>query len=161
MDNYDLMWSRLDAEYGSPSKIVDFVLSNIKKLKPIPDGNNVMFLELINTVESGWHDLKRLDKQAEIENITVITLIEKLLPSNIMREWVLRRNKVLDDTLLFNELMLFLLDERKIIKYVEDDIRKPNPVPKAKACNLTYENSCEPNASNVDCLDMFKQFQGS
>ena len=161
VDDYELMWDRLDENYGSSSKIVDFVLSNIKKLKPIPDGNNIKFLELINTVESGWYDLKRLNKQAEIENVTVITLIEKLLPCNIMREWVLRRNKVSDDTLLFNELMLFLLDERKIIKYVEDDVRKPNFVPKVKACNLTYENPCESNASNVDCLDMFKQFQES
>ena len=76
-----------------------------------------------------------------------------------MREWVLRRNKVLDDKLMFSELMLFLLDERKIIKYVEDDIRKPNPVPKVKACNLTHEIPCEPSPSNINCLDMFKQFQ--
>ena len=31
VDDYDLMWDRLDENYGSSSKIVDFVLSNIKK----------------------------------------------------------------------------------------------------------------------------------
>ena len=161
VNDYGLMWERLDAKYGSTSKIVDFVLSNIKGLKPVPEGDNVRFLELINCVESGWYDLQKLNKQTEIENITVITIIEKLFPSNIMREWVSKRNQILDESQIFSELLIFLSNERKIIEYVEDGIRKPIPTSKVKVCNLIHESQCESSASN-DCgdhSDVFKQFQ--
>ena len=81
VDDYDLMWSRLHEKYGAAPKIVDFVVSNIKGLKPVPEGNNSKLLDLINCIESSWYDLKRVGQEKEIVNNTVVTLIEKLLPA--------------------------------------------------------------------------------
>ena len=72
-----------------------------------------------------------------------------------MREWVLKRNKVVDDTLLFSELLTFLLEERKIIEYVEDDIRKPASTSK-KVCNITHESQSVVVDTNYS--ELFKKF---
>ena len=44
-----------------------------------------------------------------IENITVITIIEKLLPANLMRYWALIRQKLEERYPVFPELMKFSL----------------------------------------------------
>ena len=62
-------------------------------------------LELINTLEHGLYDLKKLNKENEIENITVITYIEKLLPSNTMHDWAITRHKLSATDPIFPKLM--------------------------------------------------------
>ena len=101
IDDYKIMWEKLDDKFGSASKIVDYVITDIKYLKPVLEGNSPKLLELIDVLERGWYDLKKVDKEKEIENVTVITLIEKLLPPNIMREWALKI-QCFDDDVLFS-----------------------------------------------------------
>ena len=59
-----------------------------------------------------------------IENITVITIIEKLLPANLMRYWALIRQKLEEKDPVFAELMKFFINERKVIEYLEENFRK-------------------------------------
>ena len=59
-----------------------------------------------------------------IENITVITIIEKLLPANVMRYWALIRQKLEEKDPVFPELMIFFINEPKVIEYLEENFRK-------------------------------------
>ena len=158
IDDYDLMWERLEEKFGSAPKIIDYVVNSIKTLKPVPENNNSKMLELINTLERGWYDLKKLKKENEIENITVITYIEKLLPSNTMHDWAITRHKLSATDPIFPELMKFLTNERKVIEYLEENVRKSGSTSKISSNNLV-KNDSEINQS--DYVNLIQQMQTS
>ena len=149
IDDYKIMWEKLDDKFGSAAKIVDYVITDIKNLKPVPEGNSPKLLELINVLERGWYDLKKVDKEKETENVTVITLIEKLLPPNIMREWALKRQNFNDDV-LFSELSRFLISERKVIEYTEERIRKNYLCSKVNVHNVSIDSNSISDECNVN-----------
>ena len=159
IDNYDIMWDKLDQEYGSAAKIVDYVITDIKNLRAVPEGNNPKLLEVINCVEKGWYDLKRLGKEKEIENVTVITQIEKLLPPSVMRDWAVKRQSVRDES-LFAEFYKFLLNEKKVIQYTEERIRKN--ISCKGINNVLHSNYSEENKeTDSEYLKFMKGFQES
>ena len=122
-DDYSVNWERLDQKYGSTPKIVDHVVNSIKMLKPVTDGNHYKLIEMVNTIERGWFDLKRLNQEAEIANEVVISHIERLLPSGLMREWALKRRKIVEVKEIFNSFLDFLLNERDTLEYMDQNVR--------------------------------------
>ena len=170
IDDYDLMWERLDDKYGSAPKIVNYVITNIKNLKAVPEGNHTKMLDLINVLERGWYDLKRLGKQNEIQNTTVTTRIEKLLPPSIMRDLTIKRHKLENQNGIFQELMKFLLNERKVIEYIEEGIRKNSSTSSKYTIHNVTLNKGEFNTESAqncneskgnEYLQLFKKFQES
>ena len=73
-DDIDEMWCRLDEKFGQPSKLVDLIMSDIKKMRVRPEGDDDIFITLVNTVERGYRDLKRVKFEKEISNATVISI---------------------------------------------------------------------------------------
>ena len=156
VDDYDTMWNRLKEKFGSAPKIVDFVVSKIKGLKVVPEGNNSKLLDLINCVENSWYDLKRVGQEREIENNTVVTLIEKLLPSNIMRDWALKRQSI-DDSNVFHELSKFLLIEKEAIEYLEDSVRKNNSTVPRIVNNVSVDYNVEEKEYDANYVNLVKK----
>ena len=147
-DDYKTNWERLDQKYGSTPKIVDYVVHSIKNLKPVTEGNNHKLIEMINVIERGWFDLKRLDKESEIENEVIISHIERLLPMNLMREWALKRRKLIDVNDTFNIFLDILINDRDTLEYMDQIVRKITPNVKSNVNIVNNEN--ENNANNVD-----------
>lgn len=52
-----MVWQRLNECYGNNFKIVDYVLSDIRKLKPISEGKHLKLILMINAIEKTWLDL--------------------------------------------------------------------------------------------------------
>ena len=127
-DDLDAMWNRLDEIYGRVSKLVDVVMFGIKSVKPLKDGDNKGFLELVDIVEKGYQDLKRMNVEKEMSNATTVSFIEERLPRLIRREWSLKVSQErAEDTNHFSALMEFLLEQRRAIEYEIMDIRNtPN-----------------------------------
>lgn len=48
------MFKRLDLKYGRPEKLADTVLTDIKTLKIVPEGESKKFIEMVETVEGCW-----------------------------------------------------------------------------------------------------------
>ena len=88
-NDYDEMFHRLDLKYGRPEKLTDAVLAELKKLKRIPDNEYKKLVSTVDIVERCWLDLKRLDLESEMNTTTMISQIERLLPSLQKREWSL------------------------------------------------------------------------
>lgn len=101
---------------------MDAVLAEISILKPVPEGNTRKLREVINVVERAWLDLKKIDRANEIENSTVVTKIERLLPNSLKREWT-HKAQALSDQERFQSLVKFLTGERQVIEYMEDESR--------------------------------------
>ena len=86
-DNIKEMWVRLDNKFGRPTKLVDMALKDIKTMSAIPDGNDSKFIALVDIMERGYRDLKRIKFEKEISNATTVSMVEAVLPKFILREW--------------------------------------------------------------------------
>lgn len=62
-DDLKAMWKRSDGKYGDPTKVVDVIMNAIQNTRNIRDGENNRLVELINFVEDGYRDLKRLGRR--------------------------------------------------------------------------------------------------
>ncbi|XP_066941064.1 uncharacterized protein [Macrobrachium rosenbergii] len=133
--------ARLDEKFGNVTKVVDSVLCEIRALKPVPEGNNKKLVELVNTVERGWLDMCKLDLKSEINNTTVISLVEKLLPPTLKREWVLKASESQSEK-EFGKLLEFLEKERKVVEYVQEGVRSSTTADRAAVHSATHEDRC-------------------
>ena len=48
--DYLEMFQRLDAKYGEPRKLVDAIIFDIQKLKPVPEGDSRKFINMVDVV---------------------------------------------------------------------------------------------------------------
>ena len=123
-DNYHEMLRRFEDVYGDPRKVVDAVIQDIRALKPVVEGDSKVFLVIVEVIERCWLDLNRMGLAAEMDTVSMVSMIERLLSVTQKREWVLRiETRKVTSKNLFSELMEFLLQERRIIKYMDHDLR--------------------------------------
>lgn len=113
-NNFEEMFKRLDLKYGRPEKLAHTVLTDIKALKIVPEGDSKTFIEMVEIVEGCWLSLKRMGLGKEMDNATMISEIEKLLPSIQKREWALLKIKLKHTA--FSDFLRFLLDEKTAIE---------------------------------------------
>ena len=122
LDDYNTMWERLYDVYGNEGKLIDAILGDIRSYKPLNDGEDRKLISLINTVEKVWLDVNNLKLTKELENTTVLTQVERLLPLMLKREWAIKVQELQTDK--FKNLVTFLTGHRKALEYLQDDSRK-------------------------------------
>ena len=84
-DNMETLWNRLESKYGDIGKQVDAILADISKA---PKGDASSALKMIKIVEKAHRDLSRMGRKSEMENGTMLALIEKKFPDEIRFEWI-------------------------------------------------------------------------
>ena len=120
------IWSRLDDRFGKASKLVDVIMYDINNLKPVADGEDKKFLELVDCVERCHQELKRANMEGEISNSTIVGLIEERIPKTIQTMWYLSvsdHDTKIDETNKFPGLLDFLKKHRRAIEYGSSEIR--------------------------------------
>ena len=112
-DDYDKMIERLDKVYGDSRKFVDTIISDIKSIKPIHDGDSKKFISMVDIIERCWLDLQRMDMSEEMDTVAMVSMIEKLLPPVQKREWIIHvdTNRIKSKG-MFEELLQYLLHEK-------------------------------------------------
>ena len=123
-DNLETLWNRLDKKYGNSGKLVDAILADLSKL-PRGDGKNT--LQMIKTVEKAYRDLTRMGRSNEMQNGTILSIIERKLPEEIRSEWIkiIAEREGDDDSEEKFELIFKLLQTWKIrLEYDSALIRK-------------------------------------
>ena len=147
-NDYEEMFRRLDLKYGRPEKLVDVVISDLQGIGRVDDDNPKAFIEMVDKVEKCWLDLKKMGMESEMDNATMTSRVEKLLPSVQRREWSLQKLK--SKRTGFIPLLDFMLEEKAAMDYMESDIREtrsPN-TSNAGACSslsLSHSNSSVDN----------------
>ena len=119
-DNLDQMWERLDEKYGRTSKLTETIMFDIKNIEAMKEGEEKKFVEFVDIVERGYHDLSYMKVEHKLSNTTVISMLEEKLPKDIRREWSKQVNeleKKPDDKDRFKEFLKFLLKQKQIIEY--------------------------------------------
>lgn len=121
--NYKEMFQRLDDKFGNARKVVDMVISDLKALKRINEGDTKSFVKMVDQVEQCWLDLKSVSLEEELNTANVVSHIEKVLPTLQKREWVIEAEKVHATNDLFPTLLKFLQKERRILEYMSSSVR--------------------------------------
>ena len=125
-DSVALIWARLDEKYGQPSMLAELVMNEIKRYKSLTDTDDKGLVEFIELVESSYNNLKLVNMEKEISNLSVVSLIEEKLPNMIRRKWaeeVSKERSVVDKRDPFPCLLKFLSQQRRVIEYISADLR--------------------------------------
>ena len=161
-----MIWERLDDVYGRATKMVDVVMHDIRKIKSIKDGEDKSFIELVEVVENGFLDLKRLKMDHEICNSSSVAMIEEKLPPSIKRQWtlhVINSTRPGDESNKFELLLEFLLDYKRAIEYETMNIRVSGKTSKDQQCRdqiMIGHISTEDDVRSTD-LEVDEKSEGS
>ena len=131
-DDIDAMWKRLDEKYGDPAKVADVIMCAIQNMRPIREGESKKFVELINVIDDGYRDLKRLGLEKEITTTSSVSTIERKLPNDAKREWaklVSSEHSPVDKRDKFPSLLRFLLEQKQAIEYENAELRSSGSLP--------------------------------
>lgn len=131
-DNYVEMFRRLDLKYGRPEKQADAVLSEIRQLKQIHEGNDRAFVDTVDIIEHCYLDLRKMNLESEMNTATMVSEIEKLLPRIQRREWAIKKQRESSRKNTFEIFLEFLLEEKHAIEYMENDLRNMEKFQKGK-----------------------------
>ena len=88
-------------------------------------------IELINVVEDGYRNLKRLGLEKEITTTSSVSMIEKKLLTDVKKEWakfVSSDHSTVDKTDKFPSLLKFLLNQKRAIEYENAELRNDSQV---------------------------------
>ena len=159
-DDFDEMIRRLDNKYGRPEKLSDAIVSQLKKLKKIQEGDTKKFIELVETVETSWLDMKRLNLEKEMNSITIVSQIEKLIPPVQLREWVIRKHQLSSDMDQFEHFLQFLITEKEAMEYMQGDLRseKKEMAGKTNSIDVT-ETDLTGNSRSINAEILDKMFK--
>ena len=123
-DDVEQMLELLQEKFGRASKLADTIMNDIKHIKPVNDGDDKAFLKMVNLLENGYNDLRRIGLDREISNSTIASMVEEKLPKTIKAQWCLRMivDKI-DDTDKFPSLITFLLTHKQAVEYGNNELR--------------------------------------
>ena len=120
------IWKRLDERFGNPSLLIDAIMNEIRSIGHVKEGNSKEFIRVVNIIEKGYLDLKRLKLEKEMSNTVTVSLLESRLPVDIKREWskeINRRDSSVDPYNKFPAFMEFLKEQRIILEYENAHLR--------------------------------------
>ena len=125
-DDAEKVWKCLDEKYGDPCRLADEVMNEIKRASHIEEGDDCSLIYLVDIIERGYRDLKRLGVEGEISNSQTVSLIEEKLPRDVKLGWskkVKKDGSVIVWANKFPKMLDFLLVQKRIREYVNADLR--------------------------------------
>ena len=75
--DYDAAWQYLDAIYGDPRYVSDSVTQDISKFKPLQDGEDSRFCDLVHLVRRSYNTLKEVGVPGDMDNSHMLAIIER------------------------------------------------------------------------------------
>ena len=134
VDNFDTtaaIWKRLDSKYGCKQKLIDAIMQDIKGISNC-DSENSAIITMITAVENVYYDLAKLNEEAEMDNLTILSIIEQQMSRAMFNEWV-QIVASLEPKQKFGKLLPFLENWKLRIEYTMSGIRNESHSVVAKA----------------------------
>ena len=155
IDDYSMLWARLDQKFGNVGHLVDKILDDIKRLK-IQDVNSEAILNMISIVEKANSDLERLGQEAELHNSTTISIIEQSMTKEMKVEWVKEiagkpcTGKAFSSRQKFTGLLEFLKGWRNRLEYMGASIRE-EPIVKRGDTFIAQDKARSESKKKIRC----------
>ena len=90
---------------------------------PNCDSDDNATLEMISKIENANLDLTKIGEQAELQNSTILSMVEKMMPYKMRSEWAVIAAPLHEPKHKFSELLPFLDRWKERIEYRSSDYR--------------------------------------
>ena len=85
--DYDAAWSYLDSVYGDPRFVADTITQDITKFRPLRDGEDARFCDLVHLVQRSFSTLKEVGRPHDMDNNHMLALIEQRMCTDDRKVW--------------------------------------------------------------------------
>ena len=85
--DYDAAWEYLDTIYGDPCYVSDSVTQDISKFKPLQDGEDSRFCDLVHLVRRSYNTLKEVGVPGDMDNSHMLAIIERKMGPDDRKVW--------------------------------------------------------------------------
>ena len=85
--DYDAAWSYLDSVYGDPRYVADTITQDITKFRPLRDGEDARFCDLVHLVQRSFTTLKEVGRPHDMDNHHMLALIEQRMCTDDRKVW--------------------------------------------------------------------------
>ena len=85
--DYDAAWEYLDSVYGDPRYVSDTITQDISKFKPLHEGEDARFCELVHLVRRCYNTLKEVGLPSDMDNSHMLSIIEQKMCVDDRKVW--------------------------------------------------------------------------
>ena len=85
--DYDAAWSYLDSVYGDPRFVADTITQDITKFRPLRDGEDARFCDLVHLVQRSFSTLKEVGRPHDMDSNHMLALIEQRMCTDDRKVW--------------------------------------------------------------------------
>ena len=85
--DYDAAWEYLDSVYGDPRYVSDTITQDIAKFKPLREGEDSRFCELVHLVRRCYNTLKEVGLPSDMDNSHMLSIIEQKMCVDDRKVW--------------------------------------------------------------------------
>ena len=80
--DYDAAWEHLESIYGDPRFVADTITQDIVRFKPLRDGEDARFCDLVHLVRRSFNTLSEVGRQNDMDNNHMLAIIEEKMCSD-------------------------------------------------------------------------------
>ena len=85
--DYDAAWEYLDSIYADPRFVSDTIMQDIVKFRPIRDGEDARFCELVHLVRRCYNTLREVGLPSDLDNSHMLSIIEQKMCTDDRKVW--------------------------------------------------------------------------
>ena len=85
--DYDAAWEYLDAIYGDPRFVSDAITQDITKVRPLHDGEDARYCDLVHLVKRCYNILKEVGIPSDMDNSHMLSIIEQKMCADDRKIW--------------------------------------------------------------------------
>ncbi|XP_030832678.1 uncharacterized protein LOC105444283 [Strongylocentrotus purpuratus] len=85
--DYAAAWEQLDTIYGDSRYVADTIISDISKFRPLKEGEDARFCDLVHLVRRSFNTLNEIGKQNDMNNSHMLAIIERKMCPDDRRLW--------------------------------------------------------------------------
>ena len=86
-NDYDAAWQYLESIYGDPRYVSDQVTQDLSKFRPLKEGEDSRFCDLVHLVKRSFNTLKGVGRPYDMDNNHMLSLIEQKMCVEDRKIW--------------------------------------------------------------------------
>lgn len=133
--DYDAAWSYLDSVYGDPRFVADTITQDITKFRPLRDGEDARFCDLVHLVQRSFTTLKEVGRPHDMDNNHMLALIEQRMCTDDRKVWA-RHLEISGKEATLAQLIAWMNTEMKSRMRATAPLRSTGPPARHPVCHI-------------------------
>ena len=133
--DYDAAWEYMDSMYGDPRFVADTVTQDIVKFKPLSEGEDYRFCDLVHLARRCYNTLKEVGIPNDMDNSHMLSIIAQKMCSDDRKVWSRDLEREAKLARLLN-LMNWMTVEMKSRMRATAPVR--SSIPNRRSVNVVY-----------------------